>query len=171
MNYKRKRDLKGLVGLTLAAVVLLGSSGFKVAAAQEEPQEKEPVKLELTVYEVQENFDENVPALQGMVMNSVTFTSKAEGLCVDITTCATGTASVLGTKDIELHEKNALGWHTVGESEGYTVYNRSTSGCTFTYEDAVYNRKYRVKCTHFANVNGYEEDEQLTNAYTYNYKK
>ena len=171
MNYKKKKSLCGMVAFALTAVILAGSASFKVEAAQEEPQEKEPVELELTVYEVQEDLDENTPMPYTMLMNTVTFTSKAKGLCVDITTDASRKASVLGTKDIELHEKNLLGWHTVGTADGYAVSNVATSGCSFVYEDAVYNRQYRVKCTHFGDVDGYEEDEQTTNAYTYNYKK
>lgn len=170
MNYQKKKSLCGIMVFALTAVVLAGSANLKVKAAQEEPQEKEPVKLELTVYGA-EDLDENTPMPYTMLMNSVCFTSKAKGLCVDIATNANRTASVLGTKDIELQEKNLLGWHTVGTADGYVSYNQASSGCSFVYEDAVYNRQYRVKCTHFGNVDGYEEDVQTTSAYTYNYKK
>lgn len=172
MDYKRKKNgKKGLhrvMGMALAVALLFGIPCSRVAAAEEEPQEKEPVKLELTVYELPEN---DRPALRTMLIQcSVCFTSQPEGLCVDLSTCATRTASVLGTKDIVLEEKNLLGWHTVGTAEGYEVYNQSTSGCSCVYTGAVYGKKYRIKCTHYGNVDGYTEVQQTTDAYTYNYK-
>lgn len=176
MDYKRKKNgKKGLhrvMGMALAAALLFGIPCSKAAAAEEEPQKREPVKLELTVYELQEDFLEDRPTPRTMLIDcSVTFTSKSKGLCVDITTDATRMASVLGTKDIVLEEKTLLGWVTVGIGDGYEVYNRSTSGCSFVYEDAVYNKKYRVSCTHYGNVDGYTEVAQTTDAYTYSYKK
>lgn len=92
-----------------------------------------------------------------------------EGLCISFTTVCAGTASVIGVKDIKIQQKMWYGWKTVATSDGAESYNCSLFGADLTYPEAIKDRTYRVICTHYADVDGYEEVVNDTGAFKFTY--
>lgn len=95
--------------------------------------------------------------------------SADEGLVMDFTTSSAGEAKVIGVKDIKVQQKVWYGWKTVFISDGAESYNRATFGADLVYPDAIKDKTYRVICTHYADVDGYEEAENDTGAFKYTY--
>lgn len=92
-----------------------------------------------------------------------------EGLCMSFTTSCIGTASVIGVKDIKVQQKMWYGWKTVLVSDGTESYDCSIFGANLKYPDAIKDRTYRVICTHYADVDGYEEVVNDTGAFKFTY--
>lgn len=92
-----------------------------------------------------------------------------EGLCMSFTTSCAGEASVIGVKDIKVQQKMWYGWKTVLISDGAETYNSAIFGADLTYPDAIKDRTYRVICTHYADVDGYEEVVNDTGAFKFTY--
>lgn len=92
-----------------------------------------------------------------------------EGLCMSFTTVCAGTASVIGVKDIKIQQKMWYGWKTVATSDGAESYNCSLFGADLKYPDAIKDKTYRVICTHYADVDGYEEVVNDTGAFKFTY--
>lgn len=95
--------------------------------------------------------------------------SADEGLVMDFTTSSAGEAKVIGVKDIKVQQKVWYGWKTVFISDGAESYNRATFGAELIYPDAIKDKTYRVICTHYADVDGYEEVVNDTGAFKYTY--
>ena len=92
-----------------------------------------------------------------------------EGLCMTFTTSCAGTASVIGVKDIKVQQKMWYGWKTVITSDGAENYNEPIFAAGLKYADAIKDRTYRVICTHYADVDGYEEVVNDTGAFKFTY--
>ena len=92
-----------------------------------------------------------------------------EGLCMTFTTSCAGTASVIGVKDIKVQQKMWYGWKTVLTSDGAENYNEPIFAAGLKYPDAIKDRTYRVICTHYADVDGYEEVVNDTGAFKFTY--
>ena len=92
-----------------------------------------------------------------------------EGLCMSFTTSCIGTASVIGVKDIKVQQKMWYGWKTVLVSDGTESYDCSIFGANLKYPEAIKDRTYRVICTHYADVDGYEEVVNDTGAFKFTY--
>ena len=92
-----------------------------------------------------------------------------EGLCITFTTSCAGAANVIGVKDIKIQQKMWYGWKTMLISNGGENQNDSVYSCSITYEEAVKGKTYRVLCTHYANVDVYEEFENDTGAFKFTY--
>ena len=92
-----------------------------------------------------------------------------EGLCMTFTTSCAGSAKVIGVKDIKVQQKVWYGWKTVLTSEGAESYDSAVFGADLVYPDAIKDKTYRVICTHYADVDGYEEAENDTGAFKYTY--
>lgn len=99
----------------------------------------------------------------------ITMAFTAEGLKMDFSTACLGTASVIGVKDIKVQQKMWYGWKTVLTSPGAENENDSIFVCELTYEEAIKDKTYRVLCTHYANVDVYEEFENDTGAFKFTY--
>lgn len=169
MTYKRKRALQKVFAMALTAVILLGIPCFSVEAAETDSGEGAAVQLE---WIPDENVGEGGPVCYTLLSDcTVEFSSYADGLYIHIATWASKEASVVGVRDIVLEEKRLLGWHPVATCDGGEAYDTTYYGGSFTYEDAVYNKKYRVTCTHYGTVDSPAEVYHETIAYTYNYKK
>ena len=84
-------------------------------------------------------------------------------------TACVGTASVIGVKDIKVQQKMWYGWKTVLTSDGAENKNENVFACDLTYSEAVKGKTYRVLCTHYANVDVYEEFENDTGAFKFTY--
>ena len=92
-----------------------------------------------------------------------------EGLCMTFTTSSAGPAKVIGVKDIKVQQKVWYGWKTVFISDGTESNDRSTFAADLVYPDAIKDKTYRVICTHYADVDGYEEVVNDTGAFKYTY--
>ena len=92
-----------------------------------------------------------------------------EGLCMSFTTASIGIASVIGVKDIKVQQKMWYGWKTVLASDGTEFYDCSSFGADLKYPDAIKDRTYRVICTHYADLDGYEEVVNDTGAFKFTY--
>lgn len=169
MAYKRKRTLQRAFAMALAAVILLGIPCFSVEAAEPAPEGNGLVWLELIA---DENPGEDGPVCYTMLSEClVEFSSNEDGLYVHIVTRTSQKASVVGVRDVVLEEKGLIRWKEVAASAGGEAYDTYRYGGSFTYEGAVYNKKYRVTCTHYGTVDSPAEVYHETDAYTYNYKK
>lgn len=92
-----------------------------------------------------------------------------EGLSMTFTTSCAGEAKVIGVKDIKVQQKMWYGWKTVMTSDGGEVYNHGLFGADLVYPDAIKDKTYRVICTHYADVDGYEEVVNDTGAFKFTY--
>ena len=92
-----------------------------------------------------------------------------EGLCMTFTTSSAGPAKIIGVKDIKVQQKVWYGWKTVFISDGAESYDSAIFGADLVYPDAIKDKTYRVICTHYADVDGYEEAENDTGAFKFTY--
>ena len=92
-----------------------------------------------------------------------------EGLCITFTTSCAGAAKVIGVKDIKIQQKMWYGWKTVATSAGTEGYDQAIFAADLVYPDAIKDKTYRVICTHYADVDGYEEVVNDTGAFKFTY--
>ena len=92
-----------------------------------------------------------------------------EGLCMTFTTSCIGAAKVIGVKDIKVQQKMWYGWKTVLTSDGAESYDSAIFAADLKYADAIKDRTYRVICTHYADLDGYEEVVNDTGAFKFTY--
>lgn len=92
-----------------------------------------------------------------------------EGLSMTFTTSCAGAAKVIGVKDIKVQQKMWYGWKTVMTSDGGEVYDRALFAADLVYPDAIKDKTYRVICTHYADLDGYEEVVNDTGAFKFTY--
>lgn len=90
---------------------------------------------------------------------------------IDISTGVVGTASVLGVKDIKIWKKTWYGgWDLVATSSGGESYNRTLTGVSILYANAVKGATYKITCVHYGNVDGYIEGENDSGAFVFNFE-
>lgn len=99
----------------------------------------------------------------------ITMAFRTEGLVMTFSTACLGTASVIGVKNIKVQQKMWYGWKTVLTSNGGENQNIDVFSGDLTYSEAVKGKTYRVLCTHYANVDVYEEFENDTGAFKFTY--
>lgn len=92
-----------------------------------------------------------------------------EGLSMTFTTSSAGESKVIGVKDIKVQQKVWYGWKTVFISDGAESYNCAIFAADLVYPDAIKDKTYRVICTHYADVDGYEESVNDTGAFKFTY--
>lgn len=101
---------------------------------------------------------------------NITYNCEADGLRGSLTASTTQTASEIGFKDLEVQEKVWYGWKTVGQDlEGLTATNTDSLNASYYFASAENDTKYRVKCTFFANVDGYVEEEKVSPTFTFRF--
>ena len=88
-----------------------------------------------------------------------------EGLCMSFTTSCIDTASVIGVKDINVQQKMWYGWISDGAEDS----DAAIFAADLKYPEAIKDRTYRVICTHYADVDGYEEVVNDTGAFKFTY--
>lgn len=134
--------------------------------------EQEIIELESTIISTvcdEAYFNEQVRSTTFSTA-SVDFSFRTEGLHITIDTGTTMTASVIGVKDIKIQKKGLFGiWSTVATSTGGEAYNTSYISVSLTYTGAEVGENYRVKCTHYADVDEYRELDHETESVTFNY--
>lgn len=169
MKQKVRKQGKRILGLALAAVFLLLQPVAEVHAAAVS-EEDDVELLEITVYELSEEQLAGMPSTHTMLTNcSIGIGCDARGLLVDITTCASQTASSIGVKDIVIEQKMWYGWKPVASNPGAESKNRSSMGISIIYTSAVYGETYRVSCVHYGTVDSYVEGENVSPGVVYKY--
>ena len=129
-------------------------------------------KIDTMVFEgdfQQENDMLSVQPRTTLFNNVITMAFSVDGLLMDFSTACYGEASVIGVKDIKVQQKVWYGWKTVYTSDGAENLNENVFAYTLLYPDAVKDRTYRVTCTHYANVDVYEEVPNDTGSFKFTY--
>ena len=166
---KMRRNLRKLFGLVLVAFVLINSPTVEAFAAEDiQTVDENVVELKAEVKEIVGNSD-IIPYATTFSEASITISFSSAGMLVEIATCTTKTASVVGCKDIVIQKKGLFGWTTVATSSGGESYNVTGSLCTVLYAGAEKGATYRVLCTHYANVDGYNEASNESGGVTCTY--
>lgn len=169
MSLKTKKKIQLVISLALTAMFLACVPCTEVAAAETNVVDVDKVEvLEATVYELPGD-QINVGLRTMLAQCIISVSSSSEGMLVDITTGATGIASVIGVKDIKIQKKVWYGWSTVAVSSGGEANDCASMGCSVLYTGAVKGETYRVTCVHYADVDGYEEGENNTGEFVFTY--
>lgn len=173
---KVKKVGSRFLAVLATAVLSIGSSGFTSMAAEVDIMESaieghQDIKvLEATVIE---DMDVSLEISPYTMLASciISVGEESDGMHIGISTGTVGTASVLGVKDVKIWKKNKYGnWDLVAISSGGEAYNRSNMGVSIVYPDAVKGATYKITCVHYGNVNGYEEGENDSGAFVYDFK-
>lgn len=166
---KKKRMRKGrtIVAFLLALFFVVS------APAQEVQAEEYNENTTLTVVvanKTQEYASFGVQPLTTLFDCEIIMAFRAdEGLSMTFTTSCAGAAKVIGVKDIKVQQKMWYGWKTVMTSDGGEVYDRALFAADLVYPDAIKDKTYRVICTHYADLDGYEEVVNDTGAFKFTY--
>lgn len=158
---------KKIVAFIIALAFAIGIPAQEVRA--QEMNANEPSISEVTIYEGQEVVTYGIQPRTTMLNCDIIMAFRTEGLVMSFTTSCLGTASVIGVKDIKVQQKMWYGWKTVLTSSGAESKDDAIFACDLTYSEAVKGKTYRVLCTHYANVDVYEEFENDTGAFKFTY--
>ncbi len=167
MNKRTKIGGK-VVAFLLAVVFLLNVPGQRVCA-------QENICNQIIMNRTAEddgtmNYSYSIRPLTTLVDCEIIMAfSATKGLVMTFTTSSMGDASVIGVKDIKVQQKVWYGWKTVYTSEGGEIYDRAIFAADLVYPDAIKDKTYRVICTHYADVDGYEEVVNDTGAFQFTY--
>lgn len=166
-----RKAVRMMLSLVLSATLLAGAPGLTLLAAETsdlESVESTESSPEMLKAEIMSDTDSNMPYT--MLYNCIISVSgDDDAMYIDITTGASGVASVIGIKDIKIMKKVWYGWSTVAVCSGGEHNDHTMIGLTITYENAVKDATYRITCVHYADVNGYTEGENDTGAFVYTY--
>ena len=167
-NKKRMKKGRVIVAFLLALLFAVSAPAQEVRA---EGYNNEGSKLTVAVANKTQEYDLlKVQPITTMFDCEIIMAFKMdEGLCMSFTTASIGIASVIGVKDIKVQQKMWYGWKTVLASDGTEFYDCSSFGADLKYPDAIKDRTYRVICTHYADVDGYEEVVNDTGAFKFTY--
>lgn len=164
-----KRKIQKKIAAFIMTLVFAVSIPAQGAQAQEIYVNDIVIQELSTAYQTQESDTLSIKPCTTMFNCEITMAFRKEGLVMDFTTACLGTASVVGVKDIKVQQKMWYGWKTVLTSSGAENQNESVFACSLTYEEAIKDKTYRVMCTHYANVDVYEEFENDTGAFKFTY--
>jgi len=166
-NKKRMRKGRTIVAFLLA---LLFAVNAPAQEARAEEYNENTIHSVIVASETQEYDPFGVQPVTTLVNCEIIMAFRAdEGLSMTFTTSCAGEAKVIGVKDIKVQQKMWYGWKTVMTSDGGEVYNHGLFGADLVYPDAIKDKTYRVICTHYADVDGYEEVVNDTGAFQFTY--
>ncbi len=163
-----RRVVRMIMSMTLVFALLAGSFGFScltVEAAGVGMLEEVPEVLRAEVVDIER---ESMP-FTALSQCIISISGHDDGMYIDITTGASGRASVIGVKDIVVQRKFWYGWKTVATCSGGEINDRTMMAICITYENAVKDATYRITCTHYADVDGYTEGVNDTGEFVYTY--
>lgn len=164
---KRMRKGRTIVAFLLALFFAVSAPAQEVRA---EEYNENTIHTVIVASETQEHDPFGVQPVTTLVNCEIIMAFRAdEGLSMTFTTSCAGEAKVIGVKDIKVQQKMWYGWKTVMTSDGGEVYNHGLFGADLVYPDAIKDKTYRVICTHYADVDGYEEVVNDTGAFKYTY--
>ncbi len=172
-NTKMKimKTVRKMVGLTFAVILFASAPMVQVEAAQQYNTESDTVtNLEVVIKDVsEEDFGKNSIARTAIYNCLINVTCDSEGMHVDFMVHANGTASEIGIKDIKIQKKVWYGWKTVATSDGAEAQNVASFGCSILYSGAEYGETYRITCIHYADVDGYTEEQNEIDSFVFTY--
>lgn len=164
-----RKSIQKVLSLALVAFVFFNIPSVEAYAAEEiQTVDENVVELNAEVVDIIRDSDISFYTTT-FDEASITVSFSKDGMLVEIATCMTKTASVVGAKDIKIQKKGLFGWSTVATSTGGESYNVTGNLCTVLYTGAVKGETYRVLCTHYGNVDGYNEIPNETSGYVCNY--
>lgn len=173
---KAKRTRKRILSILVTAVLFLGASSFtSIAQEMDIPENtgKEIHDVEVLEATVVEDLDlsSGVSPYTMLVDCIIGVGGDSKGMHIDISTGVVGTASVIGVKDIKIFKKTWYGgWDLVATSSGGESYNRSVTGVTILYANAVKGATYKITCVHYGNVDGYIEGTNDSGEFVYDFE-
>lgn len=148
--------IKKLSSMLLIVAILLSCPSVDAKAAGTETTQ--PIVFEMQAQGYNNNSGISPYATSFTTMEIEISYNQSYGMSITIDTSVSGTASVIGAKDIEIQKKGLFGiWSTVATSSGDEAYN--TSGCIVSgyFSGVEEGEYYRVTCVHYADVEGYRE--------------
>lgn len=90
------------------------------------------------------------------------------GLHIVCQTSTTKMATKIGVTDVKVQEKSGIFWNTIATSSGSFVYNDETFLGSCDCTNVVDGKTYRIKCTHYAYVDGtYYSYDHTTDSFIY----
>lgn len=173
---KMKRAGQRILSVLTMTALLLGASGFTSMAAEidipgnftEEGGEVEV--LEATVVD-NEDLSSEISPYTMLSSCMISVGEESDGMHIGISTGTSGTASVLGVKDIKIWKKNSKGnWDLVAISSGGEATNRAIVSVNIVYANAVKYATYKITCVHYGNVDGYVEGANDSGEFVYDFK-
>lgn len=168
MKRKVWNKIKKITCMALMAIFVVSTPAMDVCAAETNAAAEENVEV-LEVTEVNLTDESGNPNARTLFTDCSISVSVSGGMLVEFYTKVSGTASVIGVKDIVIQKKVWYGWQTVVTSVGGEKNNGSAYACTLTYTGAENGATYRISCVHYANVSGYAENSNITDAFVFSY--
>ena len=167
MKTRIVKSVKKVVCMLSAILLLVSVPAIETQAAELYSVESEEVtKLEFIAGET--STDINYPMARTALYNCmINVDCSSDGMLVEINTGCSGTASVVGVKDIKIQKKVWYGWSTVATSTGGERENSNNYSGHILYEDAEYGETYRITCVHYADVDGYEEQDNQLDSFVF----
>lgn len=100
---------------------------------------------------------------------AIRMTYETASLYMEFVSGCNAEASELGVKDIKVQEKNGIFWNTIATSSGGSIANATSFVGNCTCTSVVKGETYRVKCVHYAYINGtYYSLENVTDGHKFN---
>lgn len=173
------KKTKRFLCMTLAVILGIGFNPVRAVAAEEEKivlmyvTQQDGLTLNLDdadVYgglnDVEENPHVRTPRLTNC---SIRMTYETASLYMEFVSGCNVDASELGVKDIKVQEKNGIFWNTIATSAGGSIANANSFVGNCTCTSVVKGETYRVKCVHYAYINGtYHSLENVTDGHKFN---
>ena len=166
---ERKQKSGKIVALALALIFAFSVPVQEAHAEEANLNENSTMKVTVTNMSPEYSISDVQPVTTLFDCEIIMAFKMDEGLCMTFTTSCAGTASVIGVKDIKVQQKMWYGWKTVLISDGAEDYNAAIFAADLKYADAIKDRTYRVICTHYADLDGYEEVVNDTGAFKFTY--
>lgn len=166
---KRKQKSGKIVALVLALIFSFSVPAQEAHAEEAYRNEDTTIKVTVSNMSPEYSISDVQPITTLFDCEIIMGFSMDEGLSMTFTTSSAGAASVIGVKDIKVQQKVWYGWKTVMISDGAERYDSAIFAADLTYADAIKDRTYRVICTHYADVDGYEEVVNDTGAFKFTY--
>lgn len=157
----------------IAAFIMILAFAVSVPVQRVRAQEIYADDASTSVVTITDQGDENnilsIKPITTMFDCDITMAFRREGLVMTFSTACVGTSSVIGVKDIKVQQKMWYGWKTVLTSDGAENKDENVFAYDLIYSEAIKDKTYRVMCTHYANVDVYEEFENDTGAFKFTY--
>lgn len=174
----KARKKKRILSLLLAAVLSFGILPLNVSASES----ASPASIEeMQIYITDERLENPDVIMNGnpqsgslqrdasyLVSCNISAAYMSYGLYIQTETGTTKMASELGVKDIKVQQKNGIFWTTIATSGGGSITNDDWFLGSCECKNAVSGEIYRIKCTHFAYIEGkYYHYDHTSDSFTY----
>lgn len=166
---KRKQKSGKMVALVLALIFAFSVPVQESHAEEANLNENSTMKVTVTNMSPEYSISDVKPITTLFDCEIIMAFKMDEGLCMTFTTSCAGDAKVIGVKDIKVQQKMWYGWKTVLISDGAEDSDAAIFAADLKYADAIKDRTYRVICTHYADLDGYEEVVNDTGAFKFTY--